>query len=770
VTPELHRRSGTERCLAEQIERWRERFTIRLYTMRLEDVDTDGIEVRRIPYLPGPHLLRFSWWFVANHLWRARDAFSGARPDVIHSPGVNCLDSTAVCVHIIFGKYWDRMRTRAVKDLSSPRTAARGLHRITYWQLVRALESFLYSGSSMLWALSQVDARELERRFRRPSGTVPVVHHGVDSLSFSPEAAATRRDALRGRLGVEGRKVLLLVANDAHNKGVDRAIEAMAMLPAEAVLAIAGFVDSRLIGRLARISQVAGRVQVWPHTSEMIDYYAAADVLVAPTRGDAFPLPPLEAMACGVPVVISSRAGGICELLEHERNSLIIEDPEDSAELAGHVRRLLDDGRLAQRLSSEGRKLAKQASWDENAARTADLIEREADTPRLLVLSPHPTGTGGIERVTRTLVRSLADCYGPDRVGLLPLWESRGAEQLSCSVLRRARPAPRTKRVTLIERFSYMIAALGSTWRWRNRLIIVCCHAHMAPVAWLCSKLVGSPFIVWCHGKEVWGGLRVSVRLALRHADVVFAGSRFTARAVEEGASLKGGSVRVIPYCVGLELDDEVGELDYAEPRIPMVLSVARLERNEQYKGVDTLIHAWPKVARRLPEAQLVVVGDGPDRPRLERIATSLGVRDRVSFLGRVSDEDLRRAYASASVFVLPGRCRLRPEPEGEGFGLVFAEAGLQGLATVAGDAGGTPEVVADGESGILVDPDDPEQVADATLRVLSDKDLAHRLGEGGRIRALRRFSYERFRESIEELMSSPELSSGRGSPGELAH
>ena len=300
-----------------------------------------------------------------------------------------------------------------------------------------------------------------------------------------------------------------------------------------------------------------------------------------------------------------------------------------------------------------------------------------------------------------------------------------------------------------------MIAAMGSTWRWRHRLIIVCCHAHMAPVAWLCSKLVGSPFIVWCHGREAWGSLRMSVRLALRHADVVFAGSHFTARAVEEGASLEHESVRVIPYCVGLELDDEEREIPTSAPSGPTALSVARLEKNEQYKGVDTLIHAWPKVTRRLPEAELVVVGDGPDKPRLERIASALGVADRVSFLGRVSDEALRRAYATAGVFVLPGRCRLRPDPEGEGFGLVFAEAGLQNLAAIAGDAGGATEVVADGETGLLVDPDDPEQVADATVRVLNDKSLARRLGRAGRARVLDEFSYERFRDAIANMIDS---------------
>jgi len=582
-----------------------------------------------------------------------------------------------------------------------------------------------------------------------------VVPYGVAIERFCPEEREARRDAARKRLGVYDQTVLLLVSNDFHNKGVDKAIESLVTLPTDTLLAIVGLADQHEVKRVTALWQIINeRVRMWPHTAEMIDYYAAADVLVAPSRGDAFSMPPLEAMASGIPTVVSRRAG-VAELLEHERHSLILDDPEDATELAGHVRRLLDDQELAERLSNEGRALAEQCSWDENAARTADLIEHEARTPRFLVLSPDPAGTGGIQRVTRTLIKSLADCYGPDRVGLLPLWDSRGAQRLSCRVLRRARPAPRTKRVAPIARFAYMIATMRSTWRWRHRLIIVCCHAHMAPVAWLCSKLVGSPFIVWCHGREAWGSLRMSVRFALRHADVVFAGSHFTARAVEEGASLECESVPVIPYCVGLELDDEEREIPTSAPSGPIALSVARLEKNEQYKGVDTLIHAWPKVSRRLPEAELVVVGDGPDRPRLERIASALGVSDRVSFLGRVSDEALRRAYATAGVFVLPGRCRLRPDPEGEGFGLVFAEAGLQNLAAIAGDAGGATEVVADGETGLLVDPDDPEQVADATVRVLNDKSFARRLGQAGRARVLDEFSYERFRDSIENMINS---------------
>ena len=751
VTPELHRRGGTERCLAEQIERWRNRFTIRLYTMRLEDVDTDGIEVRMIPDLPGPHLLRYSWWFLANQVWRAHDRLAGPGPDVVHSPGVNSLDATAVSVHILFEKYWGRVRASTLRDLFQRTTMARTLHRTVYWRLMRTLESWLYSGGALLWAASREDARELELRFNRPKDTVSSIAHGVDSSKFSPPERARRREKMRQRFGVNDRRVLLLVTNDAHKKGMDKAIEAVALLPEDAVLALAGLVDSSEVERQATILGVGDRVRVWPHTGEIVDYYAAADVLVVPSREDAFSMPPLEAMACGIPTVVSRRAG-VSELLEHELSSLILEDPEDASELAGHVRRLLEDEPLAQRLCFEGRKLAEQCSWDANAARAADLIEQEASTPRFLVLSPDPAGTGGIQRASRMLLKALAESYGPERVGLLQLWGGKDSQELPCRVLRSGSRVSRSNRVGAVDRLAYASTAAATALRWRRRLIIVCCHAHLAPIAWLCARLSGAPCVVWCHGRETWGRLRPLVRFSLRRADVLFAPSHFSARAVEAAATLSAGSVKVVPHCVDPELDGHLGS-PLSEKRSPTALSVARLDTDEQYKGLDTVLHAWPEVNRRLPQAELVVVGEGADRPRLERIASVLGVEDRVRFRGRISDEELQAEYAGADVFVLPSRCRLQPRAEGEGFGLVFAEAGRQGLAVVAGAAGGASEAVADGESGILVDPDEPDQVASATIRVLSDGELARSLGEGGRARALDEFSYDRFRDAIRGLI-----------------
>jgi glycosyltransferase involved in cell wall biosynthesis len=341
VTPELHRHGGTERCLAEQLERWRNRFDLRLYTMRADGVDLTGIAVRRIPWLPGPHLFRWIWWYGANTLLRRLDARRLGRPDVVYSPGVNCPDADVMSVHIVFGKYWERVRANLLGDLRRPAQALKALHRVLYLSLVRWLEGRTYRGPASLATRSREGAGEIEGRYGRPPGSVAVIPNGVDTERFSPEARGRLRAQARRELAVEGKTVLLLVGNDAYNKGADLAICALPFLSERATLALAGRLDASQVKAWAREVGVEGRVLLWPHRPDVEIYYAAADVLVAPSRGDAFPNPPLEAMASGLPVVVSARAGGVSEAVQDGRDALIIKDPEDPAELAVAVRRML---------------------------------------------------------------------------------------------------------------------------------------------------------------------------------------------------------------------------------------------------------------------------------------------------------------------------------------------------------------------------------------------------------------------------------------------
>lgn len=749
VTPEIHRSGGTERSVAEQVERWREHFTIRLYTMLAEDVDLDHVSVRLIPRPPGPHLLRYLWWFIANHALRWWDRGRLDAPDVTYSPGINCLDADAISVHIVFGRYWERVREGGLRTLSRPREVLVGLHRILYWNLLQLLERWVYTGRATLWALSQEDAADIEARFHRPASTVPAIPNGVDIGHFSPERRLALRSDSRARLSVANRRVLLLVGNDAYKKGVDRGLAALTRLPEDVVLAVAGDVDRAALQVRAKKLGVDRRMLVWPPTASILDYYSAADILIAPSRDEASPLPPLEAAACGLPIVISSSTGAAAELMVDGQHALVLRDAEDPVELAQLIERILNDRDLATGLGQAARALAEQCSWDDNARTARALLEREATTPRILLLLPQVDGVGGIERASRSLLRAVGESYGPERVGLVSSRKAKG--DLSCRLLH-AGSTRGERRGTVAAKVSLLVHALWAAWRWRRRLFVLACHPHHAPIAWACRVITRCPYAVWCHGLESWGGLPRWVGFALRRAQLVFAPSAFTARQAEEAAGLAPGTVKLLHHCVPPELP--INPRSGSNGRRRTVLTVARLSPEDSYKGVDTLLYAWPQVTARIPEAELVIVGDGADRSRLEKIAELIGIGGSICFMGRVSDHELAAAYGEAMLFALPARARLSPSPQGEGFGLVFLEAAAAGLPVIAGRAGGAPEALEEGKTGFLVDPDEPTDVAEAICCLLSEPALAMRMGEAGRRWAAEHFSYPRFRSDIARLVN----------------
>jgi len=158
------------------------------------------------------------------------------------------------------------------------------------------------------------------------------------------------------------------------------------------------------------------------------------------------------------------------------------------------------------------------------------------------------------------------------------------------------------------------------------------------------------------------------------------------------------------------------------------LVTVARLEK---HKGIDTVLEALPTIAERAPDVRYAVAGGGPERESLERLAHKLGVADRVRFLGQVSERDLPALYNLATVYVGASR---RAERIGvEGFGIALVEASACGVPVVAGNSGGVPDAVRDGETGFLVPPEESAALVEAVCRLLDDPVLARRLGAAGR-------------------------------------
>ena len=209
-------------------------------------------------------------------------------------------------------------------------------------------------------------------------------------------------------------------------------------------------------------------------------------------------------------------------------------------------------------------------------------------------------------------------------------------------------------------------------------------------------------------------------RLLARRFSAHVAASAFSAARVEEIAALRPGSVRVIPC--GVE-DVPLPQPSVRDSAAPVVAAVGRLVPE---KGFDVFVHALA----RLPAVTGVLIGDGPERGSLEALASELGVGDRLRILGW--QQSPRALLADVDVVVAPSRF--------EGFGLSIVEAMLAERPVVGARAGAIPELVADGETGMLVPGDDPVALAAAIARLVDDPELRRRMGERGRAVALERY------------------------------
>ncbi|MFC5906433.1 glycosyltransferase family 4 protein [Streptacidiphilus monticola] len=161
----------------------------------------------------------------------------------------------------------------------------------------------------------------------------------------------------------------------------------------------------------------------------------------------------------------------------------------------------------------------------------------------------------------------------------------------------------------------------------------------------------------------------------------------------------------------------------------PVVVCVSRLVPR---KGQDTLIRSWPRVLRAFPDAVLLVVGGGPYRADLEKLAAQTGVAASVVFTGAVPWEELPAHYGAGDVYAMPCRTR-RGGLDVEGLGIVYLEASATGLPVVAGDSGGAPDAVLEGETGYVVPGRDTAALAERLTTLLGDPALRARMGAAGR-------------------------------------
>jgi glycosyltransferase involved in cell wall biosynthesis len=398
VSPFLDRRHGTELCIIEQVERLATQYgwDIRLYSQRVEDIPAlmrssssdpapgaGRIVWHKVAQIPGPHLLKFIWWFLANRIRRMSDRSSeNLRADVTYSPGINCLDADAVIVHMVFHEFYARVRSE-LRFRSLPlRSWPVILHRKLYYRLIMFLERRVYSNSKVrLAAVSQLVALQLNTYFGRAD--VTIIPSAVDTSVFSCASRLACRSVSRALFNFsEEDFVLLLIGNDWKVKGLDQLLSAIEVNPNLPVrLLIVGRDESSLYTNRLRQSKIESRVTFQQPSSDVMQFYAAADAYVGPSLQDSFGLPVLEAMACGLPVISSVRSG-VSAFITPGENGLLLRDPERPEELAVLLKQLFEDKSLQQKLGAAAAETAAMHTWDRNAELTKDFLSAAASSAR----------------------------------------------------------------------------------------------------------------------------------------------------------------------------------------------------------------------------------------------------------------------------------------------------------------------------------------------------------------------------------------------------
>ena len=245
---------------------------------------------------------------------------------------------------------------------------------------------------------------------------------------------------------------------------------------------------------------------------------------------------------------------------------------------------------------------------------------------------------------------------------------------------------------------------------WHRPSLIIATHLNFTVVARWLKRWLGIPYWTVAHGVEVWDVQRPRLRQALQQADRILAVSSYTRERLLKEQSLHPNQVVLLPNTFDSQRFDITAKPLHLLDRHGIdrdrriILTVARLDSQEQYKGYDQVLRAMPDIRVHVPQAHYMVVGKGDDRQRVEQLIQHLGVQDCVTLTGFVDDHELTDYYNLCDVFAMPSK--------GEGFGIVYLEALACGKPTVGGNQDGAIDALCHGELGVLVNPDNISEIA----------------------------------------------------------
>jgi len=285
--------------------------------------------------------------------------------------------------------------------------------------------------------------------------------------------------------------------------------------------------------------------------------------------------------------------------------------------------------------------------------------------------------------------------------------------------------------------------------------LIILGHINLYPIG-LLFKLFGKKIIVVGHGVDVWENVNSLKKKLLQYSDSVLAVSHFTKGKLIKQHSVAEHKIIIFPNTFDpyLKLPQKFEKpislirQHNIKQNEKIILTVSRLSAVDRYKGYDKVIEVMPELLKEIPVARYIIIGEGDDDEilRIKKLITDLSLSDKVIMTGYVTDKELSEYYMLADVFIMPSKK--------EGFGIVFLEAMIHGLPLIAGNKDGSVETLLNGELGLLVDPDDNDQIKEQLINVLT-KNIPEEIFDSNylRSRTLENYGFTTFRNNLENIL-----------------
>ena len=283
-----------------------------------------------------------------------------------------------------------------------------------------------------------------------------------------------------------------------------------------------------------------------------------------------------------------------------------------------------------------------------------------------------------------------------------------------------------------------------------------------APLALMSPSLRKSgvkKIIALTHGHEVWWAKIFPFNFAIKrigkNVDHLTYLGEFTRQAISKALSRKSAT-EMVKIAPGIDTAHFIPQPDAMQKRKELglqdkkiIISVGRLVHR---KGQDNLIQAMPAVLKKIPNAHLLLVGEGPYRKHLEKLVTKSSLEQNVTFAGRIMYDRLPSYLSAADLFAMPSRSRFFGL-EVEGLGIVYLEASACGIPVVAGNSGGAPDAVLEGVTGLCVDGTNIEQITAALVEICSDAERASHMGAAGRNWIVEQWRWDFWSEKFNALL-----------------